>query len=196
MLYWDFCFQTTVHLINMLPYHVLGFKIPFELLFHSQPDYTYFKTFGYIYFTHLRPYNEKKLKPHFLRSVFLRYVAQKKGYWALEPIFGKAYVLAHVHFNEKILPYLVSSNKPNTQLAPMSFLQLWSLLYLCNLTFLAYFTFFFQALVEPSSSPCAFDQTSVPSTPSLPLSSYESCSPSIPSISPIPFHNISSFSKP
>jgi hypothetical protein len=64
--FWDDAFQTACYLINRLPTHVLQNKSPFEKLFHSVPDYLFFKTFGYACWPNLRPYNSHKLQPRYL----------------------------------------------------------------------------------------------------------------------------------
>jgi hypothetical protein len=44
--FWDEAFSTGNYLINRLSFHVVKFTSPFEKLFNTQPDYTWFKTFG------------------------------------------------------------------------------------------------------------------------------------------------------
>jgi transposase InsO family protein len=60
--YWPYAFATSVFLINRLPTPKLQLKSPWEVLFHSPPDYSSFKTFGCSCFPLLTPYNKHKLE--------------------------------------------------------------------------------------------------------------------------------------
>lgn len=44
--YWDDAIRTSVYLVNCLPSHSLSLKSPFEILFHSPPNYSTLKVFG------------------------------------------------------------------------------------------------------------------------------------------------------
>lgn len=100
MAYWEFTFKTTILLTNKMPYWIINNFCPSEILFHSKPDYSYFKIFGCLCFPFLRPYNHKKLEPRSLPYVFLGYASQYKGYWCLEPFSKKIHISTHVRFNE------------------------------------------------------------------------------------------------
>ena len=44
--FWDEAFLTAVHIINMLPSHVINNETPTEKLLHTKPDYTSLRVFG------------------------------------------------------------------------------------------------------------------------------------------------------
>lgn len=43
-------FATTVYLVNRMPMPILNSKSPFQCLFHSIPDYSFLKNFGWLCF--------------------------------------------------------------------------------------------------------------------------------------------------
>ena len=51
--FWDEAFLTTYFLINRLLPQSLKHKSPFEILFHTTPDYNFLKVFGYACWPHL-----------------------------------------------------------------------------------------------------------------------------------------------
>lgn len=44
--YWVDAFMTATYIVNRLPTKVLEYSTPFTKLFHKDPDYTYFRSFG------------------------------------------------------------------------------------------------------------------------------------------------------
>ena len=50
---WVDAFSSAVYIINRLPSKVLQSKSPFELLFHTTPNYNVFRTFGCRVFPYL-----------------------------------------------------------------------------------------------------------------------------------------------
>ena len=78
--YWDEAFSTAVYLINRMPTAVLNNRSPFEVLYHSKPDYKGLKVFGCQCFPYLRPYNRYKLQFRSASCTFLGYSTQHKGY--------------------------------------------------------------------------------------------------------------------
>ena len=44
--YWHFAFEKIVFIINRMPIKTLSNAIPFQILFHQQPDYNFLKIFG------------------------------------------------------------------------------------------------------------------------------------------------------
>lgn len=103
-IYWTEAFSTAVHLINRLPTPVLNYKSPFTALYHTKPDYTFFKTFGCLCYPYLRPYNSCKIQFHSSPCVFLGYIPRHKGYKCLHSS-GKIYVSRHVVFDETQFPF-------------------------------------------------------------------------------------------
>ncbi|TXG58975.1 hypothetical protein EZV62_016804 [Acer yangbiense] len=46
MMYWDEAFLAAVYLINRMPSSALGGQVPFQKLYHTDPDYSSLKVFG------------------------------------------------------------------------------------------------------------------------------------------------------
>ncbi|KAG9442665.1 hypothetical protein H6P81_018519 [Aristolochia fimbriata] len=76
--HWDSAFATATFIINRLPTPVLQSKSPFEVLFHSSPDYSMFRVFGCLCYPHLRPYASHKLEDRSTTCVFLGYHSNYK----------------------------------------------------------------------------------------------------------------------
>ncbi|KAM1666352.1 hypothetical protein ACFX14_045629 [Malus domestica] len=108
-LYWVESFSTAVYLINRLPISSLH-QSPWELLFHSVPDYSKLKVFGCSCYPWLKPYVHSKLDGKSTECVFLGYSLQHKGYRCLDPTTQRIYISRHVQFNENRFPFLSSSS--------------------------------------------------------------------------------------
>lgn len=98
-------------LINRLPSKVINNDTPFFRLFGHEPDYTSLRTFGCACWSHLRPYNTKKLEFRSKQCVFLGYSNQHKGFKCLDPKTGRVYISRDVVFYEKVFP--IESLHPN-----------------------------------------------------------------------------------
>jgi hypothetical protein len=103
--FWDEAFSIAAFLINRLPSHVLNFSSPFEKLFSTTPDYNWLKVFGCACWSHLRPYNVKKLEFCSKRCVFLGYSSNHKGYKCLDVATGCVYISRDVVFDENVFPF-------------------------------------------------------------------------------------------
>lgn len=87
-------------------------QITLMLLVNKIPDYTFLKTFSYLWYPFLCPYNSKKINFRSLPYIFLGYSMTHKGYLCFHQPSSCVYVSRHVVFNETIFPYLTPiSNK-------------------------------------------------------------------------------------
>jgi hypothetical protein len=59
--FWDEAFLTATFLINQLPTHVLNYASPIATLFSADPAYSFLRTLGCAYWSHLHPYQTHKL---------------------------------------------------------------------------------------------------------------------------------------
>ena len=110
---WNAC-VSSVFIINRLPTKVLtNFQSPFESLFGSKPDYSFFKVFGCSCYPYLRPYNSHKFSFKSTKCLFLGYYPDHKRYRCLSPS-GRIYVAKSVTFNENDFPYSTLFAQPNT----------------------------------------------------------------------------------
>jgi hypothetical protein len=118
--YWTNIFNSVVFVINRLPSSVVGHKSPFELLFHQQPDYTFFRILGCECYPLLRPYNSHKLENRSEACVFLGYCTHHKGYKCFHISSGRLYISRHVTFNEHVFPSALLSSAASDHSPPSS----------------------------------------------------------------------------
>jgi hypothetical protein len=129
--YWPYAFATSVFLINRLPTPKLQLKSPWEVLFHSPPDYSSFKTFGCSCFPLLTSYNKYKLEFKSQECIFLGYATHSKGYFCLDPTHNKLIVSRHVIFDESSFPFSKSNSSSSSSTSSPSPTNTWlsSILY-------------------------------------------------------------------
>ncbi|KAM2437268.1 hypothetical protein ACFX1W_014395 [Malus domestica] len=89
--YWVEALSIAIYLINRLPISGLV-KSPWELLFHSFPDYTRLKVFRCSCYPWLKPYVTSKLDGKSKQCVFLGYSLQHKGYRCLDMATDRVYI--------------------------------------------------------------------------------------------------------
>ena len=103
-IYWIEAISTALYLINRMP--ISGrLGSPWELLFHTSPDYSRLKVFGCSCFPWLKPYVSSKLDGKSKECVFLGYSLHHKGYRCLDHLTGRVYISRHVLFNETSFPF-------------------------------------------------------------------------------------------
>lgn len=87
LLHWEHAFRCVIHLINRIPSKTLLSKSPYELLYKEKPFYHHLRTFVYLYYLFLRPYNSSKVEPRYITRVFLGYPLPHKGIgaWIMSP---------------------------------------------------------------------------------------------------------------
>lgn len=78
--FWNFAFETASFLINRMPAPILNYSTPLQMLFKTQPDYTFLKIFGCRCYPLLRPYDAHKLSYRSKSCVFLGYSPHHLGY--------------------------------------------------------------------------------------------------------------------
>ena len=111
--WWD-AYVSSVSIIIRLPTKVpTNFQSPFETLFGSKPDYSFFKVFGCSCYPYLHPYNSHKFSFRSTKCLFLSYSHAHKGYRCLSPS-GRTYIAKLVTFNENDFLYSALFTQPNT----------------------------------------------------------------------------------
>ncbi|KAJ9542859.1 LOW QUALITY PROTEIN: hypothetical protein OSB04_029365 [Centaurea solstitialis] len=98
-------FTTAVYTINRLPSSVLDNKSPFEVLFHTTPNYENFRPFGCRVYPYLRDYCTTKLAPRSVPCIFIGNNNQYKGYRCLDPVANKIFTTRHAQFDEAYFSY-------------------------------------------------------------------------------------------
>ena len=142
-----------------MPTPVFHNKSSFKCLLRQPPNYYFLRTFRYLCFLILRPYNAHKLDYHSTPCVFLGYSSSHLGYHCLDLSSKHLYISRHVRFNKHVFLFLKSAHL----LPPTSHTHLPT-----TITHLPSLTFF------PSTTPSAPPPTS--SNPVVPLSSSASIS--------------------
>jgi Reverse transcriptase (RNA-dependent DNA polymerase) len=117
--YWLEVFESVVFTINRNPSSSISFSIPYNLLFHKTPDYS-FKIFGCLCYPYTRPYASNKFSLRSIPCVLLGYSHIYKGYKCLDLKTNKIYLLRHVVFDENSFPFKNSSS-PSSSLSLTSF---------------------------------------------------------------------------
>jgi hypothetical protein len=108
--YWSYAFSTAIFLINRLPSLSCGSISPWQTLFGTSPNFSFFKSFGCACFPLLRPYSKKKFNLRSKECVFLGYASNSKDYLCLDPLTSRMYVSRHVVFNESHYPFSSSTS--------------------------------------------------------------------------------------
>ena len=123
--YWSYAFSTAIFLINRLPSLSRGSISPWQTLFGTSPNFSFFKSFGCACFPLLRPYSKNKFNLHSKECVFLGYASNSKGYLCLDPLTSRIYVSRHVVFNESHYPFSSSTSSCHqpSQSTPSSWLS-------------------------------------------------------------------------
>lgn len=111
--YWGDCILTATYLINRLPTPVLHFKSPYEMLHGKPPDYNQLRSFGCLCFASI--HSMDKFASRAIKSVFLGYPANQKGFKLLNLENHSTFISRHVVFHEDVFPYHTNtSNTPNS----------------------------------------------------------------------------------
>lgn len=77
---WAEAMKCACHVINRLPPWPGTSKSPFELLFNTKPDVSYFRIFGSLCYVHVPKHNRAKLDPKARKCLFVGYDAHRKGW--------------------------------------------------------------------------------------------------------------------
>lgn len=94
--FWEYCLLTSTYLINRRPASVLRNVSPYEKLFKKPPVYDHLKSFGCL--AYLSQHDSDKLAPRAVKTVFLGYLLNTKGYLLYDPINKNIHTSRHVVF--------------------------------------------------------------------------------------------------
>jgi len=110
--YWVEALSTAVCLINRLPSKVLNFESPYFRLYHPNPNYSDFHTFGCVCFVHLPPSQRNKLSVQSTKCAFMGYSTSQKGFICYDPCSHKFRISRNVVFfeNQYFFPTIVDSS--------------------------------------------------------------------------------------
>ncbi len=109
--FWSDAMLTAVYLINRLPSTILNYKIPLEILNNRKMNLDHLRIFGCTCFVHIK--RQDKLDKNAVKTIFLGYSSQKKGYKCYDPIKQKLYISRDITFFENVPFY--KENKENEE---------------------------------------------------------------------------------
>lgn len=97
--------MTAAYLINRTPTTILNNKSPFEVLFHTSPDYDILRMFDSLCYANVMPQPSDKFAARAIKGVFLGYPYAKKGYKILNLATNQVFISRDVRFVENIFPF-------------------------------------------------------------------------------------------
>lgn len=103
--FWGGAILTATAMVNVLPSGKLGWKIPYNILYNKDPDYSRFKTFRCkCYYTNTLPHKEK-FEARANEAVNLGFSPGRKGWKLFDLKIEKVIISRAVAFNETEFPY-------------------------------------------------------------------------------------------
>ena len=96
--FWSEAVLTATYLINRLPSAILDFKCPIEILYNKKPNINHLKVFGCTCFVHKNKID--KLDFTSIKTFFVGYSLEKKGFKCYDPKTRKLYISRDVTFFE------------------------------------------------------------------------------------------------
>ena len=110
--YWVKTLSTAVYLINRFSSKVLNIESPYFRLYHQNPNYSDFHTFGYVCFVHLPPFQRNKLSVQSTKCAFMGYSTSQKGFIFYDPCSHKFCISINVVFfeNQYFFPTHIESS--------------------------------------------------------------------------------------
>lgn len=101
--FWGDCLLTSTYIINRLPNSKLEFATPYSKLFDEPPSYTNLKAFGCL--AYMSVHSTDKPAARALKTIFIGYPPNKKGYKLFDPVTQTIHISRHVIFDESQFPY-------------------------------------------------------------------------------------------
>lgn len=103
--FWGECILTATHIINKLPTRILGWKSPYEVLFHKPPSYEHLRVFGCLCFAYNMTINKDKFDSKSRECILIGYPYGQKAYKLYDLHTHTTFVSRDVVFFETKFPY-------------------------------------------------------------------------------------------
>ncbi|WVZ81301.1 LOW QUALITY PROTEIN: hypothetical protein U9M48_028692 [Paspalum notatum var. saurae] len=110
--YWVEALHTATYLINRCPSKPIQLRMPYQVLFGQESDYSHLKVFGCLCYPNLSSTMAHKLAPQSAPCVFLGYPLEHKGYRCLDLKTRKIITSRHVIFDEDVFPFCTLEPTP------------------------------------------------------------------------------------
>jgi len=123
-IYWSYSVIHVVHIINMLPTHILNDFSPHEMLYKTTTDFNQLKMFRSLCYFSTLPTNRKNFYPKASKYVFIGFKTWTKGYVLLNIQFREIFVSRDVVFYEHIFPYQKVEDTSNKMDSPNFFTKI------------------------------------------------------------------------
>src|SRR5258707_1575654 len=108
--WWEFSFETAIHVYNRTPLRRTKWTTPFENLFNKMPDVHYFKAFGCLAWVYIpKELRKNKLDPRSEKMTFVGYDIGSKAYKFMRKD-NAVFTAAHALFDENPYPRLKNEN--------------------------------------------------------------------------------------
>ena len=116
---WAVAMQCACHMINRLPPWLDTSKSPFEMLYNTKVDVSYFKVFGSLCYVHITKHNRTKLDLKARKCLFVGYDAHRKGCKCMDPVTKKIVTSCNVVFVEVSTLYPDFVHEENFEFVPL-----------------------------------------------------------------------------
>ncbi|XP_074318258.1 uncharacterized protein LOC141655058 [Silene latifolia] len=103
--FWGESVLTATYIINKLPFPVLGWKTPYEVLFSKMPTYEELRTFGCLCYAPINSLTKDKFASKGRRCMFIGYPFGQKAYKLFDLDNKKIFVSRDVIFLEHKFPF-------------------------------------------------------------------------------------------
>src|SRR5258708_8503001 len=108
--WWEFSFETAIHVYNRTPIRRTKWTTPFENLFNKKPDVHYFKALGCLAWVYIpKELPKNKLYPKSEKMTFVGYDIGSKAYKFMRKD-NAVFIAAHALFDENTYPRLKNEN--------------------------------------------------------------------------------------
>src|SRR5258705_7736044 len=109
--WWEFSFETAIHVYNRTPIRRTKWTTPFENLFNKKPDVHYFKAFSCLAWVYIpKELRKNKLDPRSEKMTFVGYDIGSKVYKFMQKD-NAVFTATHALFDENTYPRLKNENE-------------------------------------------------------------------------------------
>ncbi|XP_074284250.1 uncharacterized protein LOC141608805 [Silene latifolia] len=112
--FWGESAMAAAFIINRTPSVLLGGTTPYEVLFHSPPNFNILRNFGSLCYAHNQRAKGDKFASRSRKCVFMGYPSGKKGWYLFDLDTEEFFVSRDVVFYEDNFPFLTAAPPPKS----------------------------------------------------------------------------------